>query len=119
MIAVCSNCSCSRGRRSWLSMALLFEDRDTDRNHPNRGLCLVVAAADCLPSTASYSLIQILSVAREGGIWPSRVRQGTNSAPHVAVPFACRLVLTCARRHRHAGLGSAKTGQNGAAFSRR
>lgn len=81
MIALGANCSCSRGRRSWLVVALLFEDRDADRNHPNRGLCLVVAAADCLPSTASSSLIQILLAAREGGIWPSRLRQGTNSDP--------------------------------------
>ena len=69
MIAVCANYSCSRGRRSWLSVALLLEDRDADRNHPNRGLCLVVAAADGLPATASSSLIQFLLVAREDGIW--------------------------------------------------
>ena len=31
-----------------LSEALLFEDRHADRNHPNRSLCLVLAAADCL-----------------------------------------------------------------------
>jgi hypothetical protein len=37
-------------------------------NHPNRGLCLVVAAADGLPATASSSLIQFLLAAREGGI---------------------------------------------------
>lgn len=75
--------------------------------------------AGCLPSTASSSLIQILLAAREGGIWPSRLRQGTNSDPHVAVPFAGRLVLTCARRHRRTGLGSAKTGQTGAGLFRR
>jgi hypothetical protein len=68
MIAVCAYYSCSRGRRSWLSAALLLEDRDADRNHPNRGLCLVVAAADGLPATASSSLIQFLLAAREGGI---------------------------------------------------
>jgi hypothetical protein len=66
MIAVCAHCSCSRGRRSWLTAVLLFEDRDADRNHSNRGLCLVVGAADGLLSTASSSLIQFLLAAREG-----------------------------------------------------
>jgi hypothetical protein len=55
MIALCANCSCARGRRSWLSAALLFEDRYGDRNHPNRGYCLVVAAADsCQPLQALH-----------------------------------------------------------------
>jgi hypothetical protein len=78
----------------------------------------VVAAADCLPFTASSSLIQILLAAREGGIWP-RLTPGNKLGFHVAEPFARRLVLMCARQHRRAGLGSTKTGQSGAALFRR
>lgn len=66
MITFCANCSCSCRRRSWLLVALLLENRDADRNHPDRGFCLVVAAAHCLPMTASSSLIHFLLTAREG-----------------------------------------------------
>jgi len=98
-------------------VALLCKDRDADRNHPDQGICPVVAAAHCLPTTASSPLIQFLLTAREAGISPNQLRQETNPALGPLAP-AGRLVLMCARRHHNAGLGGAKTGQSGANLSR-
>jgi len=69
-------------------VASLLENRDADRNHCNRGFCLVVTAADRLPDTTSFLLVQILLPASEGGIWPSRLRQGANLAPGPLAPSA-------------------------------
>ena len=69
MITLCANCSYSRGRRVRPSAALLSVDRDADRDNPNRGPCLVVAAAHSMPATASSSLVRFLLTAREGGLW--------------------------------------------------
>ena len=44
IIALCANSSCSHGREHRLSAASLFADCYGDRNHPNRGSSLVVAA---------------------------------------------------------------------------
>jgi hypothetical protein len=46
---------------------------------PTEAPAWVVAAADCVPATASYSLVPFLLTARDG-IWLDRLRQETNSA---------------------------------------
>ena len=96
MITLCANCSYSRGRRVRPSAALLFVDRDADRDNPNRGPCLVVAATHSMPATASSSPVRFLLTAREGGLWVDRSRQEGNSRS--LSPHSPGLAPLCARR---------------------
>ena len=96
MITLCANCSYSRGRRVRPSAALLFVDRDADRDNPNRGPSLVVAAAHSMPATASSSPVRFLLTAREGGLWVDRSRQEGNSRS--LSPHSPGLAPLCARR---------------------
>ena len=121
IIALCANSSCSHGREHRLSAASLFADCYGDRNHPNRGSSLVVAATSNRPAATSFSLIAFLLAAREGRIWPDCFgSEDTRPSPlKPLAPLPRRLALACVRRHRTAGFGSAQTGQTGAISSRR
>ena len=67
MIALDANRSCSR-RRHWRSATSLSQPRDADRNQPNQGSSLVVAAAACFAAAASAPLFPFHPTASEGGI---------------------------------------------------
>ena len=118
MIAICANCSCSRGRRTGLLAALQFEYREADRTTPTE------APAWWSPRPNSCQPLLVLqrssSCRRRGrdDAWLDRLWQGIISAQGCRHCFPAARVEVCPSALA-AGFGSTKTGQSRAVLFRR